>query len=70
MFVAIDGQPAGIIAVADPIKPTTPAALSHGRRLAPEGINRSLPTYAKLDVDRRAHRLVVADAAAVFGRSA
>jgi hypothetical protein len=37
MFVAIDGQPAGIIAVADPIKPTTPAALSHGRRLAPEG---------------------------------
>jgi P-type Cu+ transporter len=37
MFVAIDGQPAGIIAVADPIKPTTPAALSLGRRLAPEG---------------------------------
>jgi hypothetical protein len=27
MFGAIDGQPAGIIAVADPIKPTTPAAL-------------------------------------------
>ena len=28
MFVAIDGQPAGIIAVADPIKATTPAALA------------------------------------------
>ena len=27
MFVAVDGQPAGIIAVADPIKSTTPAAL-------------------------------------------
>jgi len=28
MFVAIDGQPAGIIAVADPIKATTPDALA------------------------------------------
>ncbi len=28
MFVAIDGKPAGIIAVADPIKTTTPAALN------------------------------------------
>jgi Cu+-exporting ATPase len=28
MFVAIDNRPAGIIAVADPIKPTTPAALA------------------------------------------
>jgi len=27
MFVAIDGRPAGIIAIADPIKATTPAAL-------------------------------------------
>ena len=27
MFVAVDGRPAGIIAVADPIKATTPAAL-------------------------------------------
>ena len=27
MFVAVDGKPAGIIAVADPIKATTPAAL-------------------------------------------
>ena len=27
MFVAIDGQPGGVIAVADPIKATTPAAL-------------------------------------------
>ena len=28
MFVAVDGRPAGIIAVADPIKATTPAALA------------------------------------------
>lgn len=28
IFVAVDGQPAGIIAIADPIKPTTPAALA------------------------------------------
>jgi Cu+-exporting ATPase len=28
MLVAVDGRPAGIIAVADPIKPTTPAALA------------------------------------------
>jgi Cu+-exporting ATPase len=28
MFVAVNGQPAGIIAVADPIKATTPAALA------------------------------------------
>ncbi|MCF8708971.1 copper-transporting P-type ATPase [Rhizorhapis sp. SPR117] len=27
MFVAIDGSPAGLLAVADPIKPTTPAAI-------------------------------------------
>ena len=27
MFVAIDGTPAGLLAVADPIKPTTPAAI-------------------------------------------
>jgi Cu+-exporting ATPase len=32
MFVAIDGQPAGIIAVADPIKSTTSAALQTLRR--------------------------------------
>jgi len=35
MFVAIDGHPAGIIAVADPIKATTPAALA---RLRDDGI--------------------------------
>lgn len=32
MFVAIDGRPAGIIAVADPIKSTTPAALESLRK--------------------------------------
>ena len=35
MFVAIDGRPAGIIAVADPIKATTPPALE---RLRADGI--------------------------------
>ena len=32
MFVAVDGRPAGVIAVADPIKATTPAALESLRR--------------------------------------
>ena len=32
MFVAIDGRPAGVIAVADPIKASTPAALESLRR--------------------------------------
>ncbi|MFO1505099.1 MAG: heavy metal translocating P-type ATPase [Steroidobacteraceae bacterium] len=36
MFVAIDGKPAGVIAVADPIKSTTPAAL---QTLRAEGIH-------------------------------
>lgn len=31
MFVLIDGRPAGILGVADPIKPSTPAALAHLR---------------------------------------
>jgi Cu+-exporting ATPase len=35
MFVAVDGRPAGIIAVADPIKATTPAALE---RLRSDGV--------------------------------
>jgi Cu+-exporting ATPase len=28
VYVAVDGEPAGLLAVADPIKPTTPAALA------------------------------------------
>ncbi len=32
MFVAVDGQPAGVLAVADPVKETTPAALEDLRR--------------------------------------
>jgi P-type Cu+ transporter len=36
MYVAIDGRPAGVIAVADPIKSTTPAAL---QTLRDEGIH-------------------------------
>ena len=35
MFLAVDGKPAGLIAVADPIKATTPAAL---QALAADGI--------------------------------
>ncbi len=35
MFVAVDGQPAGLVAVADPIKATTPDAI---RRLHEEGL--------------------------------
>jgi Cu+-exporting ATPase len=35
MFVAVDSKPAGIIAVADPIKQTTPAALA---RLRQDGV--------------------------------
>jgi Cu+-exporting ATPase len=29
IFVAVDGQPAGLIGIADPIKPSTPQALRH-----------------------------------------
>lgn len=36
MFVAVDGSPAGLIGVADPIKETTPEAI---RRLHAEGLN-------------------------------
>ncbi len=32
MFVAVDGRPAGVIAIADPVKPSTPAALEALRR--------------------------------------
>ncbi|MCM2270657.1 MAG: heavy metal translocating P-type ATPase, partial [Thermoanaerobaculia bacterium] len=35
LFVAVDGAAAGVLAVADPIKPTTPAAI---RALAAEGV--------------------------------
>jgi Cu+-exporting ATPase len=33
IYVGIDGKPAGVIAVADPIKPTTPAAIAELKRL-------------------------------------
>ena len=42
MFVAIDGKPAGILAVADPIKATTAEAIERTARARPE--------------DRHAHR--------------
>jgi Cu+-exporting ATPase len=35
LFIAIDGKPGGVIAIADPIKPTTPAALD---RLREDGV--------------------------------
>jgi Cu+-exporting ATPase len=35
VYVAIDGEPAGLIAIADPLKPTTPAALN---ALAADGV--------------------------------
>ncbi|MGE4373479.1 MAG: heavy metal translocating P-type ATPase [Xanthobacter sp.] len=35
VFVAVDGQPAGAVAIADPVKATTPAAL---KRLAEDGV--------------------------------
>src|SRR5690606_12957156 len=31
--VAVDGRPAGVIAIADPIKPTTPSAIAELKRL-------------------------------------
>ena len=58
MFVAIDGKPAGVIAVADPIKPTTGAALQALRRdgvriLMLTGDNRTtaLAVARKLEID-------------------
>jgi Cu+-exporting ATPase len=33
IFVAVDNRPAGILAVADPIKPSTPAAIEHLHKL-------------------------------------
>ncbi len=35
MFVAVDGKPAGLLGVADPIKPTTPEAV---KQLQAEGL--------------------------------
>ena len=52
LFVAVDGRPAGLIAVADPIKATTPAALA---RLRTDGIR-----IVMLTGDNRATAQVVA----------
>jgi Cu+-exporting ATPase len=52
MFVAINGKPAGVIAVADPIKSTTPAAL---QTLRAEGIH-----IVMLTGDNRTTALAVA----------
>ena len=53
MFVAIDGEPAGVIAVADPIKASTPAALAS---LRADGIR-----IVMLSADNRATAGAVAD---------
>jgi Cu+-exporting ATPase len=58
MFVAIDGQPAGVIAVADPIKSTTSAALQTLRRdgvrivmLTGDNRTTALAVARKLEID-------------------
>jgi Cu+-exporting ATPase len=59
MLVAVDGRPAGVIAVADPIKPSTPAALAalraDGIRIVMlTGDNRTtaMAVAAKLGIDQ------------------
>jgi Cu+-exporting ATPase len=52
IFVAVDGKPAGVIAIADPVKPTTPAALA---ALSAEGIR-----IVMLTGDNRTTALAVA----------
>jgi Cu+-exporting ATPase len=59
VFVAVDGKPAGLIGVADPIRPTTPEAI---RLLHREGLNlvmltgdsrvTALAVAGKLQIDR------------------
>jgi Cu+-exporting ATPase len=52
IFLAVDGKVAGVIAIADPVKPTTPAAL---RALASEGVR-----VVMLTGDNRTTALAVA----------
>jgi Cu+-exporting ATPase len=59
VFIAIDGRIAGIIAIADPVKATTPAALS---RLTSEGIRVVMLTGDnRLTADAVARRLGIAE---------
>ncbi len=62
VFVSIDGQPAGLIAVADPIKPTTAEAL---RALREKGIAITMLTGdARATADAVARQLGIDDVAA------
>ncbi|WP_188611913.1 heavy metal translocating P-type ATPase [Chelatococcus reniformis] len=75
VFAAVDGRLAGLIAVADPVKPTTPAALA---ALKAEGIRVVMLTgdhrataealAAKLGIDEVEAQLLPADKAAVVSR--
>jgi P-type Cu+ transporter len=59
VFVAVDGKAAGVIAIADPVKPTTPEAL---RALADEGVRVVMLTGDnKTTAQAVARRLGIAD---------
>ena len=59
MFVAVDGQPAGLVAVADPVKPSTPAALEALRH---EGIQIVMVTGDhRVTAEATARRLGIKD---------
>ena len=59
LFLAIDGAPAGLIAVADPIKPTTPAALA---ALSARGLRIVMLTGDnRTTAETVAHRLGIAE---------
>jgi P-type Cu+ transporter len=59
IFVAVDGKAAGVIAIADPVKPTTPEAL---RALAEEGVRVVMLTGDnKTTAQAVARRLGIAD---------
>ena len=72
IFMAVDGQPAAILAIADPIKPTTPDAVkalkAEGVRLVMmTGDNRTtaLAVARKLDIDEVEAEVLPQDKAAV-----
>ena len=48
MFVALDGQPAGLLGVADPIKPATPEALQLLREQIAQSLPYSIDDYARI----------------------
>jgi Cu+-exporting ATPase len=75
IFAAIDGQPAGIIAIADPVKETTPAALAAlkaaGLRIVMlTGDNRTtaLAVARRLGIDEVEAEILPEDKAKIVGR--